>query len=323
MNDMPMIALCAGLLALAYVLHGGHLALQWGVDPSRRTPALRRGGAALPGLVYAALCAGHLFYLAACTYEKPVSAHAALAAVCAVILCGMLGFASLFVSVRHEGGDMAQIAEEELFPGAWKLMYGLCALAFAPAAAVLACLCMHREWALNAPDAAYIGFYAALLAALAAWYPAARMAPRVRSETSLQRLSYGGAVFGAFGAAALLAPLADELYGLGLHEGLQRMMMLAAFALAFVLPACVFIRLAGSALRGLTRRLLPMKRGRKKAPAWAYDLLSAALCALLVYAGGRWMLWMAAAAAAALALVSAACCVIWLRRIGRGPFQRI
>lgn len=323
MNDMPVIALGAGLLVLAYALHGGHLAHQWGVDPSRRTPALKRGGAALSGLVYAALCAGQFFFLTAYVYEKPVSAPAALAAVVCVILCGVLGFASLFVSVRHEGADMARIAGEELFSGAGKMLHGLCVLAFVPAAALLACLCMHREWALNMPDAAYMCFHAALLAALAAWYPAARIAPRVRSEASLQRLSYGGAVLGAFGALLLLFPLADELYGLPLSEQLEWAIMLCFALLALLLPMAVLIRLGGGALRGMTQRPMPLKRGRKKAPAWAYDLLAAALCALLVYAGGRWLLWVAAAAASALALVSAACCVIWLRRIGRGPFQRI
>ncbi|MDO4741749.1 MAG: hypothetical protein Q4A66_13860 [Eubacteriales bacterium] len=321
MNELEMTLLCAGALLAAYALHGGTLSRKWGVDPSRQTPALlrgRRGGAA--GFVYAALCAAELLWLHVSGFIGLDAALSAAALVLCVALLGALGFASLFVSVRHEGADMAQIAGEELFPGAKKAVYALAAAAFVPAAAALMQMYLEADWVMRMPQAGYPLFFAAQFAALSAWYPACRIAPGVRSEKSMQRIAYGGAVLGA-----LLLLAAGEGVGLlpYLPENLETsVVMLGASALT-LLPVIVCVRLGGGALRALTLRETILKRGRKKAPAWAFDLLSAALTALLVCAGGGWVFVPAVLCCAALALMCAALCVLWLRRIGRGPFQRL
>lgn len=303
------MALGALALAAAYALHGGWLAARWGVDPSRRTPgALTRlsGTRRMPGVLAVIGHAAMHLWMACWTlgYARTWLGETAgtAFALLGVILCGALSFAALFVSVRHET-DLAQVAAQELFPAAGRLLCALEALTVLPFSGLLMtgkllfvepwmfCLCVFGIWPA-------VGMMSA----------SAFLAPTVSSERHMRPVTYGSAV-----CAGLL--------GLGVFAAQPDDRIVAAAGLA--LWAVIWLMSAALGTHGACGLLGSGRPGKRRVPRLLLALPCAAASLALGLWGGQYALLLCGAAGAACALMAALICARWFARIGRGLFSRI
>ena len=127
-----MIVLLGGLaiLVIGYVLYGGWLAKQWGVDPSRPTPAqeMHDGVDYVPTKPYILL--GHHFSSIAGAGPINGPIQAAVFGWVPVLLWVLIGgiffgavhdFGALFASLRHKGQTIATVIAENIDDTAKKL----------------------------------------------------------------------------------------------------------------------------------------------------------------------------------------------------------
>lgn len=130
MNATVLLIVAAVILVAGYVLYGGWLAKQWGVDPNRPTPAheLEDGVDYVPAPPYVVL--GHHFSSIAGAGPINGPIQAAVFGWVPVVLWVLIGgiffgavhdFGSLFASIRHKGKTLASVVAENIDGSAKRL----------------------------------------------------------------------------------------------------------------------------------------------------------------------------------------------------------
>ncbi|RKM54914.1 carbon starvation protein A [Butyrivibrio sp. X503] len=130
MNAAVLLIISIVVLAVGYVLYGGWLAKQWGVDPSRKTPAheLEDGLDYVPAK--APVLMGHHFSSIAGAGPINGPIQAAVFGWVPVLLWVLIGgiffggvhdFGALFASLRHKGQSIGEIIDDSMGKTAKKL----------------------------------------------------------------------------------------------------------------------------------------------------------------------------------------------------------
>ena len=123
MSALLILVIAIILLALGYVLYGGWLAKQWGVDPNRETPAHTSydGKDFVPA--NPAVLMGHHFSSIAGAGPINGPIQAAIFGWVPVFLWVVLGgiffgamhdFGALFASIRHNGGSIGEVIKDSM-----------------------------------------------------------------------------------------------------------------------------------------------------------------------------------------------------------------
>ena len=123
MSGIAILVVSIVVLALGYVFYGGWLAKQWGVDPSRKTPAYEMEDGVDYVPAKAPVLLGHHF--ASIAGAGPINGpiQAALFGWVPVLLWILIGgifigavqdFSALFVSVRNKGMSIGEVMEVHL-----------------------------------------------------------------------------------------------------------------------------------------------------------------------------------------------------------------
>jgi len=130
MNSLVLISVAIVIFSIAYVTYGAWLAKQWGVDPSRETPAHSMGDGVDYVPASAPVLLGHHF--ASIAGAGPIvgpivaSVFGWLPVMLWIIIGGIFfggvqDFGSLFASVRHDGKSIGQIIENNIGTSGKKL----------------------------------------------------------------------------------------------------------------------------------------------------------------------------------------------------------
>ena len=130
MNAMVILLIAIVVLACGYIFYGGWLAKQWGIDPSRPTPAneMHDGVDYVPAKPYVLL--GHHFSSIAGAGPINGPIQAAVFGWVPVLLWVLIGgiffgavhdFGALFASLRHKGETIARVIAENIDDTAKKL----------------------------------------------------------------------------------------------------------------------------------------------------------------------------------------------------------
>ncbi|MDD5807200.1 MAG: carbon starvation protein A [Eggerthellales bacterium] len=130
MNAMLVLLVSIAVLVAGYFLYGGWLAKQWGVDPSRPTPAhsMEDGVDYVPAKPYVVL--GHHFSSIAGAGPINGPIQAAIFGWVPVLLWVLIGgiffgamhdFGALFASIRHKGQTIATVIRDNIDGSAKKL----------------------------------------------------------------------------------------------------------------------------------------------------------------------------------------------------------
>lgn len=320
MSEWALFWGAAAMLCAAYALHGGWLAQKWGIDPSRKMQAFldargkkRRGGAGLFVVGY-----GMASFLGASLMVSSMMDCAGWITIAVIFiwsttLCGTLGFAALFASVRCAKG-LPEIAGEELFPAAKKIMHAL-ALLLTVGGMGLVVNCFVGSIGSQVDTACVFASGAVLWLALSAMVPAQLIAPRIRSERTMRRASYGGAV--RLGVIVLALDTADRS---------RLLPQLSAFPLViwmiilwYFLVGVMMLCLGYDAIVGMLKSELPKK---KRVPDFIWVMMCAAMGIALGFIDVQRLLILSGTAGAAYVLMAVATCIKWFNRIGRGLFSR-
>lgn len=123
MNSLLVVLISIVCFAIAYVTYGAWLAKQWGVDPSRKTPAHTRGDGVDYVPAKPAVLLGHHF--ASIAGAGPITGPIAAAIfgwvpvmlwiiVGSIFFGGVQDFGSLFASVRHDGKSIGEVIEANM-----------------------------------------------------------------------------------------------------------------------------------------------------------------------------------------------------------------
>lgn len=313
------LSAAAALLLILYAVMGGWFSCVWGIDPSRATPysdrtGRRRGGFFRLLLLYLLPCAWLQAAAGVCLAQTG-RAPADLAVYAAV--GGLMSMASLFVSTRHDGEDMAVFAGEEYGPRAESAMLILAALAMTACCAALAdmlrrMLTQGLAQPLPLRPDRLAGFVLLTLCGLHTMIPGGLLARRVRSERQIRSVGLGGVLLGALLAAAASCGAPMEMAALYLGEIWP--LLQAALCL---LTALMTLYLAQRALCRLIAGRGLYARRRRCAKALAPVLTFAAAGALSL-AGYDRLLPACTALGFSHALCVLVICWVWLRMIGRG-----
>lgn len=314
MNDWALYLGMAAMLCAACSLLGAAFARKWGVDPSREAPGTEKTGAGIR-----LLCMQTMSFLAMLPSALWMSAAigqvfgarmGATVCACLALLCAMLGFASIFTSVRHGGQSMMRVCEEELFAHAGKIRCAGGMLASVCSAGAML-MSIVRDGDASVTNGMLLVFSCALWPMLS--MQSCRCTGWIGNERQMLSLASVSVV-----CTALIAMLA-LLPGTGLVLSVPVIILLfegmrAAWAAAWVM-LCL---LGGEALHALTERPFPMKKRR----LWPKVLLCMALSVPLALFAGGWLFIAAAALCAMCVLMDVMACAAWLQRIGRGWFSR-
>ena len=130
MNALIILLVAIAVLVCGYVFYGGWLAKQWGIDPSRPTPAheFEDGKDYVPAAPYVVL--GHHFSSIAGAGPINGPIQAAIFGWVPVLLWVLIGgiffgamhdFGALFASIRHKGQTLATVIAENIDDTAKKL----------------------------------------------------------------------------------------------------------------------------------------------------------------------------------------------------------
>lgn len=314
MERMAYAALA--LLSLAYIFLGIWLGRVWGVNPSRSTARAERTGKRRGG--WPVLLAGYvltLAFLQGMLCAPAMRAGNALVWPAALALpCGVISMLALFVSVRHDGRSLPEIALER--HGAWlgRGMYALGALSMVfCASAHLALLpAIWDGWAYYETLPERIAAYALLLA-FCAVFPSGICAPALRSEGHIRRVGLGGVLLG-FAAYALCA--LPDLRGT-LAQRLPEETGRYASAFLCACTALCAAYLSCISAKGLFARRLLLTRKKPKSDILA-PLGALVLTLLLACSGFDHLLLLAGVFGFAYALLALGVCALWLRSVGRG-----
>lgn len=130
MTALLIILAAIVLLVIGYVWYGSWLAKQWGIDPSRPTPANTRGDGVDYVPAHPAVLMGHHFssIAGAGPINGPIQA-AVFGWVPVFLWCviggiffgGLQDFGSLFASIRHDGKSVGEIIKDSMGDRAKKL----------------------------------------------------------------------------------------------------------------------------------------------------------------------------------------------------------
>lgn len=316
MNDWALYLGAAAALCTACSLMGAGFAHLWGVDPSRETSGTHQRHAAarrFSGQLQCFLAAlPASLWLGAEAGQRFGALGGALVSAAYALGCAMLGFMAMFVSVRHDGQDMAQVCEEELFDGAEKIRHALgCAACVLGAGAML--MSLLKDGFVVVTNAHLLVFSCALWPMLSMQTAASRIAPSIANEREMLPAAACSAVCAGLFALLMLLP------GASLTMRWEMTLVLGiGVALVWIAAWTVLVRLGGKELYGLLKRPFSMKKQR----AWPKTLLCAAISIVLALAGGAWLFVAAAALCAGTAAMDIVACTTWLRRIGRSLFSR-
>ena len=123
MNAMLVLIVALAVLALGYIFYGGWLSKQWGIDPSRSTPAkdLEDGCDYVPAPPYVLL--GHHFssIAGAGPINGPIQAAVfgwvpvfLWVLIAGIFIGGAHDFGALFASIRHKGKTISAVIAENI-----------------------------------------------------------------------------------------------------------------------------------------------------------------------------------------------------------------
>jgi carbon starvation protein len=123
MNSLLVVLISIVCFVIAYVTYGAWLAKQWGVDPSRKTPAHTRGDGVDYVPAKAPVLLGHHF--ASIAGAGPITGPIAAAIfgwvpvmlwiiIGSIFFGGVQDFGSLFASVRHDGKSIGEVIEANM-----------------------------------------------------------------------------------------------------------------------------------------------------------------------------------------------------------------
>ena len=130
MTALLIILAAIALLFIGYVFYGSWLAKQWGIDPTKKTPAITNADAVDYVQAKPAVLMGHHFssIAGAGPINGPIQA-AVFGWVPVFLWCviggiffgGLQDFGSLFASIRHDGKSVGEIIKDSISPRAKKL----------------------------------------------------------------------------------------------------------------------------------------------------------------------------------------------------------
>ncbi len=163
MNAVAIFAIAVVLLACGYVFYGRWLAQQWGVDPSRTTPAneLKDGLDYYPAK--APVLMGHHFSSIAGAGPINGPIQAAVFGWVPVLLWVIIGgiffggvhdFGALFASIRHKGQSLGEVVADTMGGGAKKLFLVFAYLTLLLVVAAFASIVASTFMATFTPDGA-------------------------------------------------------------------------------------------------------------------------------------------------------------------------
>ena len=167
MTALLIILAAIVCLVIGYVAYGSWLAKQWGIDPSRPTPAKTRGDGVDYVPAHPAVLMGHHFssIAGAGPINGPIQA-AVFGWVPVFLWCiiggiffgGLQDFGSLFASIRHDGKSVGEIIRDSMGERAKKLftVFALLVLVLVVASFVN----VVAGTFFTAPDAGQFGFVA-------------------------------------------------------------------------------------------------------------------------------------------------------------------
>ena len=130
MTAVLIIAAAIVLLVLGYVFYGSWLAKQWGIDPSRKTPAVELEDGVDYVAAKPAVLMGHHFssIAGAGPINGPIQASVfgwlpvfLWCVIGGIFFGGLQDFGSLFASIRHDGKSVGEIIKDSMGPRAKKL----------------------------------------------------------------------------------------------------------------------------------------------------------------------------------------------------------
>ena len=130
MTAILIIAAAIVLLVLGYIFYGSWLAKQWGIDPSRKTPAVEfEDGVDYVSAKPAVLMGHHFSSIAgAGPINGPIQASVfgwlpvfLWCVIGGIFFGGLQDFGSLFASIRHGGKSVGEIIKSSMGPRAKKL----------------------------------------------------------------------------------------------------------------------------------------------------------------------------------------------------------
>ena len=130
MTALLIILAAIVLLVIGYVAYGSWLAKQWGIDPSRPTPANTRGDGVDYVPAHPAVLMGHHFssIAGAGPINGPIQASVfgwlpvfLWCVIGGIFFGGLQDFGSLFASIRHDGKSVGEIIKDSMGERAKKL----------------------------------------------------------------------------------------------------------------------------------------------------------------------------------------------------------
>ena len=130
MKAVLIIVAAIVLLIIGYVTYGAWLAKQWGIDPKKKTPAVRMEDGVDYVAAKPAVLMGHHFSSIAGAGPINGPIQAAVFGLVPVFLWCVLGgiffgglhdFGSLFASIRHDGKSIGEVIRDSMGPKAHKL----------------------------------------------------------------------------------------------------------------------------------------------------------------------------------------------------------
>ncbi len=130
MTALLIILAAIVLLVIGYIAYGSWLAKQWGIDPSRPTPANTRGDGVDYVPAHPAVLMGHHFssIAGAGPINGPIQASVfgwlpvfLWCVIGGIFFGGLQDFGSLFASIRHDGKSVGEIIKDSMGERAKKL----------------------------------------------------------------------------------------------------------------------------------------------------------------------------------------------------------
>lgn len=139
MTALLIILAAIALLIVGYVTYGSWLAKQWGIDPSRKTPAIEKEDGVDYVAAPPAVLMGHHFssIAGAGPINGPIQASVfgwlpvfLWCVIGGIFFGGLQDFSSLFASIRHDGKSLGEIISDTMGQRAKKLflIFGLLVL---------------------------------------------------------------------------------------------------------------------------------------------------------------------------------------------------
>ncbi len=139
MTALLIILAAIALLIVGYITYGSWLAKQWGIDPSRKTPAIEKEDGVDYVAAPPAVLMGHHFssIAGAGPINGPIQASVfgwlpvfLWCVIGGIFFGGLQDFGSLFASIRHEGKSLGEIINDTMGQRAKKLflLFGLLVL---------------------------------------------------------------------------------------------------------------------------------------------------------------------------------------------------